>query len=238
MRGPITATLLAAVVPIVSAGCRNTTAPVAGVSTTPGTLAPVGPGQAPILGPLGGGSTRVTPPATGAYTAPTGYLGTATAPAYPGYTGAGTTANPLAPAPIGSGVQVTGWAETNAQVPQQSAGNPVPRAAPRASSTSDPRSGGMQVIDLTGAPAPPGYQRPLPSTRYQQPALPPQAAPYTAPPAFAPAPPQRTAPTGQPQFAPRPTPESHQALGPSTEPVESTADSSSLMWRRPGNQSF
>jgi hypothetical protein len=51
---------------------------------------------------------------------------------------------------IGSGVQVAGWTETNSVV-----GTPTFGTNPSAGS--QPRRGGMQVIDMTGAPVPPGY---------------------------------------------------------------------------------
>lgn len=148
-------TLLLTAASLISSGCHQTTGPVNTGALPPavGTLSPMGQGQTPILGPLGG-STRVTPPGTGSRVAPNNYMG-GTAPM--GQTSFGLNPNGLAAAPatgvIGSGVQVAGWSETNSvtQAPQATLGsNP--------SAGTDPRTGGMQVIDLTGAPTPPGYR--------------------------------------------------------------------------------
>jgi hypothetical protein len=56
---------------------------------------------------------------------------------------------------IGSGVQVAGWTETNSVVQSPNAiGTPSFGTNPSVG----PRSGGMQVIDMTNAPVPPGYR--------------------------------------------------------------------------------
>src|SRR6056297_1760078 len=160
--------LLAAVM-IVGAGCRQTTGPATPGALGPmGPLAPVAPGQAPALGPFGG-PTRVTPPPTGSvnqssYQAPVPaaggpYFGSSLSPARSGQ-GA-----------IGSGVQAASFTETNSNFAEPAADN---LAASRPPAVRDPRRGGMQVIDLTGAPDPPGYRPPL--------------YPQTGPVPFAPAP--------------------------------------------------
>jgi hypothetical protein len=60
---------------------------------------------------------------------------------------------------IGSGVQAAGWTETNSNIPS-AAPNAIgaPTVGINPTPASNPRSGGMQIIDLTGAPAPPGYR--------------------------------------------------------------------------------
>lgn len=153
-----------------ASGCRQTNNGTGTGPLTPlGGLSPVTPGQAPILGPFGG-TTRVTPPPTGSFS-PNGTLGSV-APT-PGY---GPSANYTPPVgagqantgqvnvgafnqPIGSGVQTASgfnqpamnqhanWTETGTSIP--TGGNSQRR---------DPRAGGMQVIDLTGAPNPPNYR--------------------------------------------------------------------------------
>ncbi|MGB7329511.1 MAG: hypothetical protein WBD31_31825 [Rubripirellula sp.] len=133
-------------------GCRQTTGPATAGSFGPvGPLSPVAPGQTPALGPFGG-NTRVSPPPTGSFTPPpnANALAPTTQPqaSYNGYA----PNHAFGQAPIGSGVQPAGWTETNATIPNP---NQAAATSPR---TIDPRSGGMGVIDLTGAPNPPGYQ--------------------------------------------------------------------------------
>jgi hypothetical protein len=221
-------------------GCRQTTGvntagpltPIAPLSpaASNGMLAPLGAGQAPTLGPFGG-PTRVTPPSTGAYVAPNDYMGGSVGlqgnplgagglvqsnPAGGGWNGLGNQT------PIGSGVQQTGsW----------SAGSGLGQAANQSLSPLAPapqsgvRSGGMQVIDLTGAPPPPGYQpslRAIP-TPNQQPGLAPAPAPSNS---FDPAPSWRP-----PQVIVTPS-QANIATAPSTEPIGASSGQS-LQWRRP-----
>ena len=155
------ATLLLTAVPLILSGCRQTTgAANTGPLTPIGPLSPIGQGQAPILGPFGG-ATRVTPPGTGSYLAPNNYMG-GVAPigqANLGVSPAGGFASQPSGGVIGSGVQAAGWTETNSSFPSadlNEIGTPTFGINP--SPASDPRSGGMQIIDLTGAPAPPGYR--------------------------------------------------------------------------------
>jgi hypothetical protein len=132
-------------------GCRQTTGPaMGGTFSTTSPLSPVN-GQTPILGPFGG-NTRVAPPSTGSFHSPAASAPISQPP--PQY-------NPLGQqqyeprgmnAPVGSGVQQATWTETNANVP----GQPI-ASQNSAGASSDLRLGGMQVIDLTGAPNPPGY---------------------------------------------------------------------------------
>ncbi len=168
---------LIAVMIVGSSGCRQTTGPMsAGSLSTASPLSPVAPGQAPSLG-LFGAPTRVAPPPTGSFVQPNAYLNPITQPQAqhggpapaasfgqsPG-TSFGQTAS-VAPSfqpiggqttdslIIGSGVQTASWTETNSNIPN---------------AVADPRSGGMQVIDLTGAPSPPGYRSPVvPNYGYQ-----------------------------------------------------------------------
>ncbi len=146
--------LLFAAIMMVTTGCRQTTGTTAG-----GPLVPLSPNNAattPALVPFGG-PTRVTPPPTGSYTVPNNYMG-GSAPisqlpptAVGGFAAAG--GNPV----IGSGVQRAGWTETGSNF--QGPGNSVVTYGVNPSSNL--RSGGMQVIDLTGAPSPPGYRAPV-----------------------------------------------------------------------------
>lgn len=150
------------------AGCQQT----AGVNTS-GPLTPIGPsapntanGQASALNPFGA-PTRVPPPDLGSYKAPNNYMGSGTTssqgnlPVAGGVTQANPNANTWNTQPIGSGVQqasaVSGgeWSQTaNGFVAN-------PNLAPSADPPSNGlRSGGMQVIDLTGGPPPPGYHPP------------------------------------------------------------------------------
>ncbi len=181
---------LTAITSTLSTGCHQT----AGTAAT-GPLIPLSPNNsasAPSLLPFNG-TTRVTPPPTGSYSVPNNYMG-GVAPsgqssnAFPttgGFAATGGFApapSGFAPAPpsqvIGSGVRPAGWTETNsnlAAVNPNATGlvpfnggtnlgvNPLPAR--------DPRSGGMQVIDLTGSAPPPGYQpqfAPAPSFNSQQ----------------------------------------------------------------------
>ncbi len=135
-----------------------------------GTLSPVVPGQNPVLGPFGG-NTRVTPPATGSYQPTNGYIGASNGSG-PAANLALTPSSPNASIPsnalaaVGSGVQVAGWTETNAVLPSPAASE-LQTSYGTNPTASNPRSGGMQVIDLTAAPAPPGYQTPY-QAPYQQ----------------------------------------------------------------------
>ena len=169
---------------LVGGGCRQTTGPTATGQLSPmGTLSPVAPGQSPILGPFGG-STRVSPPPTGAFNgnsasnvAPNNYMGSAAPNAsFGGLASApidmpppstdSFDQSPMGPpsfnsvAPIGSGVQTAAWTETNSNFPAAAPTWRPETLASRSQSSNqrDPRAGGMQVLDLTGAPNPPGYQ--------------------------------------------------------------------------------
>ena len=140
-------------------GCQQTT------GTSP--LTPIGPlGSVAPLSPVSGGTaanslsplgqpTRVPPPPTGSYSAPNNYMGGAPAVSQ--------LVQPVAPydsfsrvapdpAIIGRGVAPTTYLETN-RVDRTLA----PSSAPP--QTSVPSSlDGMRVIDMTQAPAPPGYR--------------------------------------------------------------------------------
>jgi hypothetical protein len=196
--------LLIATITLVAAGCRQTSP-----TSASGALVPLSPGTgsaAPTFQPFGG-QTRVTPPPAHSFSQPNNYLG--------GTTPVGQMVNPSAavgglaavqnPAPygptsagpgvIGSGVQQTGWTETGASVAQPINPNsgaygpgavaPGGMAAGPIVPQRDPRSGGMQVIDLTGAPVPPGY-RPnfVPQTGFVTPSI--SQRDFSQPPSFAP----------------------------------------------------
>ena len=153
------ATLLIAAISLIPTGCRQTTGPANTSPLSPiGTLSPVGQGQAPTLGPFGG-PTRVTPPSTGSHMAPNSYSG-GVVPIGQANTGrspvGGLAAQPQRA--IGSGVQVAGWTETNSVIPTDRNLVETPTFGTNPSATRNPRSGGMQIIDLTGSPPPPGYR--------------------------------------------------------------------------------
>ncbi len=102
----------------------------------------------------------MTPPPTGSYGAPATYLGgaapigqTSIGPAWSG----DLTAAANGPV-LGSGVARAGWSETNANTPMASPNANVSTFGANPSPAPDPRRGGMQVIDLTGAASPPGYR--------------------------------------------------------------------------------
>ncbi len=255
------ATLFLAAMAITATGCRQTTATIPGGPAPAGALAPVNPGQMPTLGPFGG-NTKVAPPPTGSYHPAGGHIG-ATAPVAQPYLGPGPVGAPVGSTTngtVGSGVQVAGWNETNAVVP--TAGTAATFGA-NPSATSNPRSGGMNVIDLTGAPAPPGYRPsavpaapvyggqpspqnlvPMgpnsavvgqPQSGWQQPASPPPVAPFQ---------PRQDPGTSYPvQPAPiqtsPPVSTTRTATttgGPSTEPIDQSSASGNLDWRTPGSQ--
>ncbi|MFK8110670.1 MAG: hypothetical protein AB8B91_00625 [Rubripirellula sp.] len=159
MRNLHLTTILLTGISLLALGCRQTSGPVPGGPLSPNGLAPV-TGQNPALNPFGG-ATRVTPPATGSYSASSNYMSGVAPIAQTG--GTFNSINGVAPAGgfanqgdvIGSGVQSAGWNETTSRL------NSQPSQAPDFgvnSSVRDPRGGGMRTIDLTGAPAPPGYQ--------------------------------------------------------------------------------
>ncbi|TWU58803.1 hypothetical protein Poly51_15830 [Rubripirellula tenax] len=257
----LTVTLLTSVV-VATGGCRQTTGPAnSGTFSSVSPLAPVAAGQTPVLGPFGG-STRVAPPATGSFSQQpaNNYLSPTTQPqaSYaPPPQSFGTP--PPASAygqpnanfgfePIGSGVQPASFTETGATIPSN---NP------------DPRRGGMQVIDLTGAPNPPGYQ-PMTMSYASQQSIQPVYAPapdFSPAPNYAPAQGSFGNPAWQPitspstqAYAPEtgriastsmvpvqtPTPSTQtsqrpQSNVPTTQP--STGETpSTLPWRRPGTQ--
>ncbi len=187
------ATLFLTAFTLIACGCRQTTPANTGPMTPFGpmapssSLSPVGANQAPALNPFGG-TTRVTPPATGSFGAPNNYMG-GVAPAGqsnanmgaaqgfagqgfagqgfggPGLAGQGFAGPGLGGQGnevIGSGVQPAGWTETNSIIaPAPSAfgaSGPQTTFGATPAVPANPRSGGMQIIDLTGAPAPPGYR--------------------------------------------------------------------------------
>lgn len=124
-----------------------------------GPLAPVNGGTAAAsLSPLGQ-PTRVPPPSTGSFTAPNNYMGGAPSgqayhPAAP-YDSFSSVAPPTSS--FDSGVAPTSFLE---QTPNT--------FAPAASAPSlSPTLGGMRVIDMTQAPAPPGYQPAYQPQQYQ-----------------------------------------------------------------------
>lgn len=245
-------TILLLITTIVATGCRQTAGPT-GTAATTSTLTPLSAGQSPSLGPFGG-STRVTPPSNGSFAAPNNYLGSpGPAPIDPGVGGISPLgANNLPPTrgPVGSGVQVAGWNDAT-----QPAAPPAPAVAPtygtQSSTGVDPRGGGMQVIDLTASPMPPGYRppagyaappqapAPMPQSNWQQ-SGPTQGnlRPIQTPPAgqvaggglapLAPAP--QTYPP-QPVLA-DPAPRTATAP-PSTAPVAPSGSQQDLLWRQP-----
>ena len=238
MRTKHLATLFFTTVVVTAAGCQQTPGTIPGGAAPPGPLAPVNPNQPPILGPFGG-NTRVTPPATGSYQPTGGYLGTSSAPvSQPGY--APTQSQSAVEPVVGSGVQVAGFTETNSHVAQQNLPtNNLPAAAGNAS---DPRSGGMHVNDLTGAPAPPGYRPSYPQPNRANYVVAPQSVPNPIP--ATPSNVTIATPSWQ-QSNPLPQPNAPMVSqvpanvvphGPSTEPVTSSDADPNLMWRRPGGQ--
>ena len=157
--------LLTATITLVASGCRQTTPTAASGALMP--LSPNSGSAAPTFQPFVG-QTRVTPPPTGSYSVPNNYLGGVPtsqmgnpAAAVGGYAAAQN--QPLYGSPatgsqvIGSGVQQTGWTETGANVAQPTAPNSgtfAPGGYPSAAAPArDPRSGGMQVIDMTARAA-------------------------------------------------------------------------------------
>ena len=188
-------TLLISSIALIPTGCRQAPGPLGAGPLSPignGALAPV-PNSAPSLNPFGG-PTRVTPPGTSAFSSPNNYLGGVQRGRAnnPGPTGGFAQASSE---PIGSGVQVAAWSDQSANSP----GDANQRSVVQTSSYSrfglgasnpprsdrGPRKSGMRVIDMTGAPNPPGYrpaQRSFtpsvsgqPQQRWQQPAAPLQA---------------------------------------------------------------
>lgn len=143
------------------------------ITQLPGQTAVNGP-SFPTLGPFGA-SARVPPPSTGSFQgasaanasfntnnyAPTGYAPNGIQPMSFDANQAGQSGQVANVggfgnlAVTGSGVQSSGWQETSA--------NAFNAQAP-APPTNGIRSGGMPVIDLTGAPPPPGYYPSAPST--------------------------------------------------------------------------
>ncbi len=163
MRKHYPITSLITVITLLLSGCHQTSA-----TTGAPSLSPVGAGQAPTLNPFGG-QTKVSPPPTGSYSSPNSYMGT---PVPAGAVAPGQISPmPNGPYPVqsnnavGSGVQPGGWTSSNpsvATVAPNNSGFASSGVAPVSTfgveSANDPRAGGMQVIDLTGAPPPPGYR--------------------------------------------------------------------------------
>ena len=143
------------------------------ITQLPGQNAVNGP-TFPTLGPFGA-SARVPPPSTGSFQgasavnssfnsnnyAPAGYTPNGIRPMsfdsnQVGQSGQVANVGGFGPsATTGNGAQGSGWQETSANA--FSAQAPMPP-------TDGIRSGGMPVIDLTGAPPPPGYSPPAPTT--------------------------------------------------------------------------
>ncbi|QDT11630.1 hypothetical protein [Planctomycetes bacterium K23_9] len=155
-------------------GCQQTSltgqSPLTPVQSA-GTLSPVRTTSG--LGPMGG-SLRVPPPPTGGFSVPNNHMGgtmssnqLGSTQSYSGQPSLGP--NPLGPS-IGSGlanrqsapsnIQPSGWVESGS-----AASGPMQMASsgsfgvnqPLQANAQRPQSGGMRVIDLTQAPAPPGY---------------------------------------------------------------------------------
>jgi len=209
------ATLVFAVASLAFLGCRQTAGPATGGSMSSGSMSPAM--QSPSFNPFGG-ATRVSPPPPNASAAPNPYIG-----GPPGQTNAaqGTAGGFVSAAPgvgapltsgqaVGSGIQPAGFVGSGAN-PTTQAGFATSNGTPGYSSggvapanygTTAPtnvnpfRAGGMQVNDLTRAPAPPGYQTPA---GYQAPVQNNPAAMMTTPG------PSGTAPV-QPVFAPASAP--------------------------------
>ncbi|NND98409.1 MAG: hypothetical protein HKN47_13895 [Pirellulaceae bacterium] len=150
----------------ISTGCRQTTGtvqsgltPVSPLSST-NQLAPVR--SASAIGPFGG-STRVPPPPTGGYSVPNNYMGGASPYGQ-------TSNNQINSGGFASNGQSGGWTQSgantfaspgnsfnaNANIQNQMAIDNI--GQPIAASGQRPQSGGMRVIDMTAAPAPPGYR--------------------------------------------------------------------------------
>jgi hypothetical protein len=249
MRNNYPLSLLVAAI-VLTIGCRQTSGPLGGGPLAPtGALSPVN-GQGPALTPFGG-STRVTPPPTGSYSAPNTYMGgvaPASQPAFGVNPAAGfAPVNGLASqdnAVVGSGVQqASGFTETNDafSTPQ----NPDIGVN---SDVRDPRAGGMRTLDLTNAPPPPGYQPSFP----QQPSFTPSAPQFQSqlPPAFETPAFQSLQPTFQQGVRTIDVPSQGQitdlqplandvprtAVAPSTNPISQPGNSGTLQWGRPGTQ--
>lgn len=175
MRRSLLAILSLSCLLTVGSGCRQTTSSINGSSLTPiSPLAPnnsLFPAPGSSVGPMGG-STRVPPPSTGSIGTPNNYLGGATSQiSNPNNAGSFAAVSPRDEF-VGSGVQSAGWTETNTNLPNgsiapagfnegqfqpqsNSFNQPAPFSQP--ASLPKPLPGGMKVIDLTGAPNPPGY---------------------------------------------------------------------------------
>ncbi|MEO1526517.1 MAG: hypothetical protein AAFX06_13860 [Planctomycetota bacterium] len=159
-----------------SIGCRNTTSVPISPLGQASPLTPVSPLQ-PQLSPVQqtsgispfGAPTRVPPPPT---TIDNGSF-SSNLPLNSGYAPTSnygpSAVNSLgAAAPTGSGVRQTGWVgQADHNAPGASfnggfGGNGLGNAAPLGTNAtpSSVRAGGMQVIDLTQAPSPPGYVPP------------------------------------------------------------------------------
>ncbi len=177
-----------------SSGCRQTTTGIAGTQLTP--VSPLAPNNSLFpapgsgIGPMGG-STRVPPPPTGSVGMPANnYLSNGVTSQVNQFG----TSSDLASVPnhgvVGSGVQNAGWTETGANVSPTAmspvgyndpawASNVTPQtSSPLAASQptmSNMTMGGMQVIDLTTSPPPPGYPMAYQGAPYQQPLQYPQA---------------------------------------------------------------
>ena len=180
MRRLSSATLVFAVASMSLLGCRQTAGPTSGGSMSSGSMSPAM--QSPSFNPFGG-STRVSPPPPNASAIQNPYIGgpPGQANAVQGTAGGFVSAAPAVGSPVasgqvvGSGVQPTrfvgsgthstaqaGFATTNDTLGPAGGG-----VAPASYGTTAPahvnpfRAGGMQVNDLTRAPAPPGYQTPV-----------------------------------------------------------------------------
>ena len=179
MRRLSLATLIFAVASISFSGCRQTAGPATGGSMSSGSMSPAM--QSPSFNPFGG-STRVSPPPPNASALQNPYIGGPPGQSNAVQRSAGgfVSAAPPAVGPpasgqvVGSGIQPTGFVGSGLGPTRQAGfvsgnsawGSPSGIAAPSNYGTNAPatinpfRAGGMQVNDLTRAPAPPGYRGP------------------------------------------------------------------------------
>lgn len=193
------ATLIFAVGSMSFLGCRQTAGPTAGGSMSSSSMSPAMQ-SSPSFNPFGG-STRVSPPPPNASVAPNPYIG-----GPPGQAGVvqGPAGSFVAAAPgvsptsgqvVGSGIQPAGFVGAGVNPTAQAgfatgtfnSATPNTSVATAAYGTTAPanvnpfRAGGMQVNDLTRAPAPPGYRAPVtagsPASASYQPPVPSNSVP-------------------------------------------------------------
>lgn len=246
--------------------------PVSGFGSTGASIRvpPPPTGAYSVPGSYGAPSTFGTPP-TGAVI-PSGLSPSGTTLGANGVTRGVTDLTPGIPVPMAgatSGVQQTGWVGQGGTniTPTAYGGVPAPQTLapqtqppPTTGPVLGPRSGGMQVIDLTGSVGPPGYVAP-PS--YPSSGMVPQSVPYLPPVQTAPSVPSNQFPVVQPSgstfvsssnsvpsttsFGAMPTIQTASRPNgvalPSTEPFPAApipsavnAGSDQLQWRRPSPQ--